>query len=109
MNKEETRQKRREGNKIAARKHRALKKDWVETLKNMALVADQDNSALRRTIVDLQREAIKLKLELLKHRECPVSQGQRLSSDDMEQMSREVLHAHVDDAILAETLSPTDP
>ncbi|GBB90456.1 hypothetical protein RclHR1_01740033 [Rhizophagus clarus] len=67
---EEKRAKRLERNRIAVAKYRIKQREHIKRLKEQDIHLTQMNTALRSLVIDLRKESINLKLQILAHSGC---------------------------------------
>ncbi|KAH7109350.1 Aft1 HRA domain-containing protein [Dactylonectria macrodidyma] len=86
MTDEEKRKNSLERNRVAALKCRQRKKQWLGNLQTKVEMFSTENDALTAQITQLTGEVVNLKTLLLAHKDCPVTQQQRLHNAFMSQV-----------------------
>ncbi|KAH7113700.1 Aft1 HRA domain-containing protein [Dactylonectria estremocensis] len=86
MTDEEKRKNSLERNRVAALKCRQRKKQWLGNLQTNVEMFITENDALTAQITQLTGEVVNLKTLLLAHKDCPVTQQQRLHNALMSQV-----------------------
>ncbi|KAH7118161.1 hypothetical protein B0J13DRAFT_590222 [Dactylonectria estremocensis] len=86
MTDEEKRKNSLERNRVAALECRQRKKQWLGNLQTNVEMFSTENDALTAQITQLTGEVVNLKTLLLAHKDCPVTQQQRLHNALMSQV-----------------------